>query len=608
MAIVDSTAATIYATAHLGIVLSNSLHRLATTSPTTTLTTSTNVNLIANSIVLIATALKRLVALLQSTHDIQNAEAVETAEQIAVDFQTVIEEIGRQVLDASTLEQESYGQDRETDGDGTDSDNKCSGVVDKLDGHFSTRTTKRLLAQLEFIRATMALFSETLALALLRVSQRQNRSAGVWSAGTNTTLEEQGRMHVETLLVARELSLNALKHLDSTDDESKHLSNKLVARNGSTTLGMTPHHDGMLSDLLAARRNDGSEILYSTASYVDQLLTRWTQPSRPVSPEVTAGQRDSLRLRRYSSPADTNTSISGDLQMVHFEEPKVMESALPLDSPTLRAQYAGNKQSMHTSSSPASINQELPAVVRAKSGPGSHDNHSRLHMHPSLSFPPPPPPLYPPVIRLGNNVAGLYDPSASSTPGSVAQFHSMALHRQGGERPPRRQASLPTNYHQPYATAISDTETDSNTSSSTRSSSPTFGRRRPRRKHRSSSHDLGIPWRLVLHSSPGDGQPSTWDFCDSHVVGPPERFAQSGPLLQERMRQAYTPGAAAHTDISADWVQEEALKQAGEKYEQITGKDGRRWGWRIRRALRLVSVTGLAQTRPSADACHIERG
>jgi len=603
---VDSAAATIHATAHLGIVLSNSLYRLATTSSsntTTTLTTSTNVNLIANSIVLIATALKRLVALLQSTQHIQNAEAVETAEQIAIDFQSLIERIGRQVVAASaSSEQEPYGRNEKNNGNGKDKTRLD--VVDKLDGHFSSLTTKRLLANLEFIRANMAVFSETLALALLRATRRQNPSAGVWSAHTSAQLEEQGRMHVETLLVARELSCNTIMNLEATGDEAQHLSNGLSPPEASIAFGIIPHREGMLSSLLTARQTDDSEMLYSTVSYADQLLIRWTQPSRHLSPEAMSGQRDTLRLRRSSSPADTNTSISGDLQIVQFEEPKVIESSSPLSSPVLRAQCTGHEQTLH---SPIVINEELPGLMRAKNGPTSHDNHSRFHMHPSLSFPPPPPLPYSPITRLAYSGPGLYNPNASSTLGNEAQSRSVALQREGGERPPRRQASLPINYHQPYATAVSDSETQSNTSSSTRSSSSTFDSRYTRRKHRLSSHDLGIPWRLVLQSNPVDGNSSIWDLRDRVIVGPPERFEQGGPLLQVHMRQAYAPGAAAHTDISAEWVQEEALRRAAEKYEPVAGRDGKRWGWRIRRALRYVSMMKHVQAAPSTDAWRLER-
>lgn len=618
MAESSSSEASVYESAHLGILLSHELYRLAGgiipfgNDQTKNGSTIKNINQVANNIALVASSLKNIIPLLRATRAIQSREAVETAEQIAIEFDSLVGEVGSKA--ASSKKTRSAVAKRNTGHGETRAD-----MASELRRQFDQPRREGMIARIEYIRTTLAVFTETLSLARMVAAERSMRSASNIESRQISEREEQARMHVETLIVARQLALNVIKHLETTrggspgsprsttpidsDSESEGHTTKRLTQYASTMISIIPHDDGILSRLMAAEDSAKSGTSHSNAAYVDQLLNRWMIPTEDCLP----GPPDVARPRRFSSPNDTNTSISGDMAMVQFEEPTSIDSgsspSSPIDAIVARATPSSPHQPRrgHTLPGPKAINPaRQPELLRVKSDMDDHHGRAHTHLLPCMTFPPPPPLPRPIVTRI--DYPGAQSPELYPPPPPESGPHALVVTSHSRRRSSsQRHGSLPVNYQPPYVTAVTDSDTDSDSSSSTGSSSPRSPSERTKHKRHARAAGLEIPWRLVLLPGPGGGQVSIWDFCDRYVVGPPERFAPgAAPVLQERMRQAYTPGVEAHTDISAAWINEESLMEREERYEQILDAEGRRWGWRVRRALKFVSQHSSTQKSPLA--------
>lgn len=588
--------ASIIGIAALGVKISKTLYTIGNT----TTGAAHNINRIATNVTLFSSILKHVGKVLQDANSLHSPEAIETVEQIVRECESVFQEITKIIYSAKSKGESS----REPIG-ANDRRRRMS-VVNRAKWYFEQPKVEHLLAQLEYLKTTLSVLIQTLNLAAVTAQMKEV------DPPAQSVVEEvvREKLHVETLVVAQQISVNLLqesqeKYMQELEaNPAAHAADKemaleqqypkLLTQVSQTSLQLVKLGDGnfQIHDRRPSENGEDGAPLEQTASrsdvFVDELLHRWTVPppqrrrrhhSGRHRREAPANDDQLILVSRNASIPEADemnlvTPRSGaqtpelQLQLVQSPEEEEANTGLAVGPPPPKAHTLDPKLGPPRSTkSPENTSRLGPhdrmvgsnALVRTKSNPESdgvqdlqsfQDHHklAELDTRAQVNIPyfAPAPPL----------------PQSFWSAASPAPNHAYAMTPYAPPVNPtsRRAARRNPNYKAPYV----ESESSSTISTDSEEERPR-SKGNARRDSNTSSHKhkdsgvgegLGIPWRITIGNN-------YFDFLDHKLVGPRTPYLPSVPIgwIQSH--------ANARTIISKRWVNEPAIIDHNYQYKEL---------------------------------------
>jgi len=624
----DIIASSILDIAQVGAYLSQKLYAVGSSAA---LPAPHNIHRAATSVTLFAGLLKHVAIVLEGNGKLLSREGEGFVGNLVGQCEVLFEEIEGML---------GGGGDEEEEDKAAGKSKKRVSMLRRIKWRFEQPRVDWLMAQLEYLKTTLSLLIQTVNLAAVTAQLRKTEVSELGEAGKRKEINSMGqeRVHVEALVVARQLSMIALRQFDEDEDEedeeaegqsddSERTNRPKLLKQGSTYNSTLVSKKNMAKDVLDDFSN-GNDTLFPMTRHshavVDTLLSRWTVLPPPytelgggspvekieeaLSKQTKPLANVGLRLTESAlstSRSDNNTSTPPSPQ--NTKESRSKRSSLGVNNKSTLTRTTSTPEpssvpSLHINSYATRVldpnltwhqpqpylpvEMPLPDYTLPRSISRASQNQPR-----SLTLPAPTP-------RPGY-------PSVSSPESTVSRHSQNRLHHSRTAPTP---LSPNSNYQAPF---ISDWES---TVSSSRSSSPSSSRSSSpstpgTNRHRRRSQGLEIPWRIrVFSSSAGIASGRYFDFVDSSLVGPRTPFLPPTEALARIYSDtglratAKEPGAV--TEIETAWVAEKSLRVTNCRYMQFWGaraeppapldggyRDDREGeqGWRIQGALTMVS-------------------
>ncbi len=613
--------ASIVGLAAVGVQLSQTLYNIGSKIKDV----KSNLNRIATHIVLFSSSLKHVGAVLDDNRSLHSPEAVGTAMQIVNECQSVFEEIGRMAQMAVSGKGGDAEQEKALGTIGANDKKRRMSVLQRVRWHFEQPKVDCLLAQLEHLKTTLSLMIQTLNLAAVTLKNKQTQSA----SEQNIEQINQERMHVETLIVARHLSLIVLGQaekeagmngsdspgsgsLAESENPDGTYGPKLLTEGASASLSLVRHGMGELEFLDRAMTTPNeaiSPLMHTSHTYVDELLCHWTRLSEKevglgiqtqhvdvdLEEQPMNGIVETPKTERENPIQPQKDLVPPDLRLQHVEFPlDVYElPAVAARTSSLHPVYPSNAHALsldrlypiplantkitlsRSISTPNSEHppkfQTFPYVPTSKAGIRHSATRGPSYSYPYIAPPPISTSASQTIHYLPNQVSrsiSSFSPGSSRNSQPALEFYPPC---------PKDPA------HQPYVSS----PTNSSPSSS-RSASPLFD---DERQTSASGLGLGIPWRIRVSPT------KYFDFLDAELVGPRTPYLPTEPISWVYSREH------AATEVASGWVCEEAIRERRLMYSERSSEDGEWKGgytwkedasrdeekfWRINRPLKFV--------------------
>ena len=632
--------ASIVGIAGIGIKLSKTLYQVGHRH----VSASHNINRIATNVSLFASMLKHVGTVLDDSHSLHSPEAVETVEQIVKECESVFQEIADLVVTAK-----NKGEMTKEPPLANGSKRRMS-IMARAKWYFEGPKAEHLLSQLEYLKTTLSVLLQTLNLAALNAKVKET----LGESERPPEIVQQEKLHIETLVVAQQLSVHVMQEtqskLDAEDTRPTSPATdyvldkdhpKLLTQDSTSSLQMVrlnSHDIQFLDRKPSLQSEDGVALepsISRSESFIEDLLARWTVPPEEkfrkeaamaqsvVEPEGTKAHIPDVESGQQEIEArpDSHASPVPDVQV---KPPSLAPSSPPRSAPprnvssprsdtatlarrehlNARTGSVASYQPSEVSSNPSRVISPRLALERSMTNPEGdgmpmlntfHDQHSLQMQVPLHRFVSPNPGLGPPMRPR----------EASYQSSALAPYMAGAAAASGN----KHLTPNWSNYRQPYVSdddSMSLSDSDDSppasqlgkvSSRARRESNTSNASRTPRRHRRSSLHDSGhgddvgdgldIPWRIRISPT------KYFDFRDNEMVGP------RTPYLPTESRSWIYSHESAHTEISKQWVCEEALIEmryprneirSAQESPGIAGDEG---GWRILQPLKFHEIDAL---------------
>lgn len=558
MAELVGVVASVIAIAGLGARLSKSLY----TAGDKAISADHNLNRVASNVALFSGTLKYFATVLQANERLFSDEAKNVALHLLSECEDVFRDLAQLAVMAKGKEDKreappGFPNPSSPPGMGGQRPRRLS-MVNRFRAYFESPKVELMLCSLEYLKSTLQLLIQTLLLAAATAEAKERQPAEAAVPRETTLHIEHERMHVETLIIARQLSVNILQQKltqqrdedqtgrfsptlseASSADGTKHVqlleappSTSSLARTGANSI---PFLDRGLEQSAGIQAHPAQFVSHS--QIIDQLLGRWTRLSE-VEQEIE-------RCRRRGDQAEPSNQSSNppDLVLSKVESPDELANLTPTSSRGQLEPNTGQHRAMPqtTSSLPPppkgpaprySINGKLPTFNRTLSAP----EYEAIHLMRTMS----PQPNADNMLTLhsGN---GPRQPPPNPYKSSSQQ---MMLHK--GSSP----AVSPKNsYHQPdgfsnYRSPHVDCEDDTSETGSS---------------FEDEESGLRVDWTIT---GVVGGIERRWDMMDHKVIGP------RTPLIPTESVEFLVKHIIGKTEIRETWVSEQAMKGSGFPYTQ----------------------------------------
>lgn len=578
--------------AAVGVKLSHTLYIVGHRS----FSPQSNAYKIASTVSAFSLTLRLLASILQAPDGLYTNAALVSLDQILKDAGALIQDFTTLVIHARDKAELPVREPVAANGR-----RRRVSVVARVKYYFDQPYTLVLIAQLEYLNATLNTLLKTLDVAA--TSAKLTRS-GKSVPEVNQELNHE-KLHLETLVIAQQLSINVMQDAQDdfksqpptqTDDSLPEIERateqrypKLLTQTAGAAFEPLRLCDESLDFLdprpTIAGDDDSPSGSPTTRSehVVDSLLQKWSNaPTETLAPEA----HPEYRLHPLHDLDDESALTSGE------QTPEVQPGAVD----RVEQNRSGNDHSSSpspssqwlrpdTASAPRPVQTPQPGVSRPSpvsdvENDGISRSVSREGRYAQSGVPYTPAP--PPFPSSGESALPTRDNTLRATTAGAG--------RPAATRPgiPERSSS---NYRRPHVSSESSSE--ESTDSEDDHSDPKSARRTstsPKHSQKHSHHDsgigdgLGIPWRIRISAS------KYFDFRDEKLVGP------RTPYLPSEPRHWIYSHDNATTEISKKWVAEAAVIEkryafANLREEQssdaVCGPEG---AWRVMQPLKFVSL------------------
>jgi len=635
--------ASILGVAQVGVYLSQKLYAVGSSAAAA----PHNIHRVATNVTLFAGLLKHVANVLEGSRKLISCEAEDLVRRVVGECEVLFKEI-EGMLGSAGEEDVKSGTEKPLG-----RSKRRLSVLRRVKWRFEQPRADWMMAQLEYLKTTLSVLIQTLNLAAVTAQVRKAEVHDLAEAERRKEEDKmrQERVHVEALVVARQLSMIVLKQFDKDEedeeesDDSETTNKPKLLTQGLTDSAVVVKNDTAkdLLDDLSNEKDVVSPIMRHSHAIVDTLLSRWTILPPPYTDQMQGDSSPVQEMNGEELPQTRRSTDRGEETLSEQTKPsanvglRLTESTSSMSRssnststppPPQNTRAPQSKRSSLTVNTISSLARTTSTPEPSSAPPLYINSYVARGLDPSSTWNQPPPymPVEPPapdyaVARPTSQPAqshprSLTLPAPLPRPGhsSISSPSStISRHNQNGPHHSRTAPSLlphNSNYQAPF---ISDWESTislsrSNSSSSSRSSSPSTPG--TQRYHRRQSHGLNIPWRIrVLSSAAGIASGRYFDFVDSSIVGPHTPFLPSKEAVDREYSDsglratAKDPGAI--TEIKTAWVAEKSLRVAGWRYSIFWGagaeppapldggyRDEREGvqGWRIQGALTVVSL------------------
>lgn len=319
------TIASIVGIAGIGIKLAKTLYQVGHK----TANANHNINRIATNVSLFASMLKHVGSVLDDAHSLHSPDAVETVKQIVRECESTFKEIADIIVLARDKSEGSK------DPPLANGSKRRINMVARAKWYFEGPKAEHLLAQLEYLKTTLSVLLQTLNLAAL--TAKVNATLG--HSEKSPEIVQQERLHVETLIVAQQLSVHSLRETQeklgaestrpSTPSEDPSLESryhKLLTQGSQTSLQMVRLGNADLEFLdrrPSLANSDGAPLEHSNSrpeAFIDDLLAKWTvgpeekllRPRENGTIEEEEEEEEEEELERQATPVPAATRSKPD--------------------------------------------------------------------------------------------------------------------------------------------------------------------------------------------------------------------------------------------------------------------------------------------------------
>lgn len=573
-------AASVNGVACLGVSLSKHLYNFS--SQTIGLEANNKVARIATNITLFATLLKHVAAVMQDSGSLASTEATETVKHIVRECEALFQQI-RHLTELPGMNPSSQKGD-------SPGFKRSVSFRRNIKIYFEQPKIDALLSQLEYLKTTLSVLIQTLHLAAMTARINGTKQ----SQAQQDEQVQQERLHIETLVMARQLSVIVLqehveahKRRSSAEDEEYVMPTGYISPSGSeatvelerprlltdsadSSLMLVRREGGHLEFLdTATARNQGTQTPSTTSardSVVDKLLRHWTVA--PLSRELPIPDPNSTAGKGVQKVTGLNKASplesEGETAVSDTEESDA--ATLVPTSPSVFF-TAGNSTLGPPPRGPARVQPGASSSSKTGSGQSteSHDiltqtrpSSRRLSSHKRLSgsdtgrrSATEPPILVEDrrVFRSPQPIAdglskppGIPPPVSMPSPAVSTLGPTRAASSGGITYPPTKGMPRPPQLH-------SDSESDSSI------------------EEDSDDEDIEIPWRITIGKQ-------FWAFLDNHLT----RHNNPDGTYHWIWKHEH-----ACTEIADHWVSEAALKEKKYDYQRVSATEagdsesGGRW-------------------------------
>ena len=602
------TIASIVGIAGVGIKLAKTLYQVGYK----TASANHNINRIATNVSLFASMLKHVGSVLDDAHSLHTPEAVEMVKQIVKECESNFQDI-TDIIVLARDKSEGHKDPPLANG----SKRRIS-MIARAKWYFEGPRAEYLLAQLEYLKSTLSVLLQTLNLAALTAKIH----ATLGQSERPSEIVQQERLHVETLIIAQQLSVHNLQETqEKLDAESTRPSSpsednsleprypKLLTQGSQTSMQMVRLGNGDLdisNRKAVVATGDGAPLELSTSRserFIDDLLAKWTMaPEEKLGEghrESSLGRGEDLEREATPVPATRRTKsdspeVTKNSNMPSVPNVKIAPStsppAVPLISPiteTPSRQWMSTLSDMATLASRESPTSRVPSALgHASPDSTSSQYHNRVgspqrstlersftnpegdgmptlnsfHDHHGLQSP----------ISV-NRSASPRNPPSSTPPQSQSRspYHANALapYMAGAAAASGNMHLSPgwSNYKQPYVSDEDSTWSPSDSEDSRPASRTSKAPRQPRRESNTSvsRRSRHKPHDSGFGGDTGDGLGIPWRIrvSDNKYFDFRDDMlvGPRTPYLPSEPRSWIYSQEHACTEISKQWVCEEAL-------------------------------------------------
>lgn len=531
-------------------------------------------NRVACNIAMFSTTLKHFASVAQANQDLLSSEGREIATLLMEQIDGVFGDFTNMAV---KVRQSFPNADKPVVAGGTRP--RRASIIKKVKAFFEAPQVNTLLAELEYLKSTFSLLIGTLTLAVTTARARKEsiqNADQTMSSETSRRLEDE-RIHVETLIMARQINMNILiqKGADevrpdnmpmtptSSEDsyeEVKHPQLLLPAPRprpqASTSLMRLgdPSNDFLHRAFPDEREpndiGDEPRSILKTPNnqIIDQLLGRWTrlneieinmQKPEEQKPREKKPEQATTGTRKEDRPAAQSERSAPELTLSKVEspegivvkpqqEPHSLMPRAPLPPPPRNTANL-RVNSVNSKLAPSPI---LPLPLhRSMSTPNGELAYMTVRA-------PSPKPTMTNAMTIPNRdypMTQYYSGRSGPSP-NVSPYGSYSSHYP--EKKQRR------NWRQPHVSASA-----SENGSESGESPDEEGR-----------IGLGIPWTIKVGER-------YWDLLDGQIIGP------RTPLLPTETLEDLYRAKNAKTEITTTWVSEDAMKEAKMQYRLFTMRD-----------------------------------
>lgn len=435
----SGTTASILDVAQAGVYLAQELYAVVASTATPALPPPAlppphNIHRVAGDIALFVSLLKHAAAVFASEQSgaaevrLWSAEAEELVGSVVGECEALFREVEAML---GENRKEDHEHARETGQKLAVGKKKKVGALQRVLWCFEQPRVQWLLARLDYLKITLSVLLQVLNLAAVTAQVRGNEMREGHVGDEERARVRQERVHVETLVMARQLSLITLKqHEDeeageeSGGDESEEESDDgdeakrepkfltQASKTSSTVLTVKRRLENTnILDEFSDEQMALSPILRHSTTIVDRLLDKWALLSPPDA-DVANGKEPRMEKKDRK-----HTSSKLEKPMI-IEETKKLTKAKPQRAETMPEQSKNlmetglrltesnsslSRRSNHRTSSASSA--QLPQALQTSQVPkstsdsiSSSSRRSGDRMS-SVSSSQPPPPLEPPQIQ-----------------------------------------------------------------------------------------------------------------------------------------------------------------------------------------------------------------
>lgn len=600
-----------------------------------------NINRVATNLVLFSSTLQHVASVLPASKEFQTEEAKHTVREIERQCNKLFTDI----QDLATPGQDMW--ERAANAHAPNERKRRWDVAEKLKEKirwsFEQPKVEMLLAHLEYLKSTLCILIQTLNLAMLSASLRKEKVA-------EKTSEEvvQSRLHIETLVYARHLSVVSVeelaekepvtqpsrcsspegseatieiqnpKLLQSEADVTKPQQTDIIRLGGAMDfLEEADHHDP----------TPGQHSVTLQHDVVDLLLQHWTLlhhlAAEPLSKEQNVDEdQDVFPVTDLSPTSLRSTSLPMVAEVASppaltLEKASTLGSSpgqpaerLPTPPSPESTSWEHADASRRSSTARSSISSKIPnpyptpptqsptspvlptpaPLQRSKSNP-EDEMFDRLHFIPAEHhhLHPSHDPHDPPALDLKNGS----QPAQDSYPGTHAGDDGPQAAELPSSSTPR-----PTNYRTPHISSDRDTLLSGMSDEEDFVDYPAAERAKARQMARDISKPAPIQEIALVEEDDG-GLEIPWRIRLSHSLYFNFKDRKyDGPRRNVDNLESIFTHPEARTEISKEWVTERALFEGNLGFIEIApdaSTPSKAGTWRIQKALKFPEVERLVE-------------